>query len=103
MKKYVIGRVRVKPGMRDEYLDAGRDYIETSRRDAGCIYYREARDMDDPDGLIVVECWDTREHHAAHTRRPHFSAFGPTFLKYVASATFEEMDVGKINAVVIGG
>ena len=103
MKKYVIGRVRVKPGMRDEYLAVARDYLETSRRDEGCIYYREGHDVDDPDGIIVVECWETPELHAAHTNQPHFSGFGPTFMKYVLSASFEEMDVGDVNTVVIGG
>jgi quinol monooxygenase YgiN len=103
MKKYVIGRVKVTPGIRDEYLKACGDYVETSRKDAGCIYYKQGPDSDDPNGVIVVECWESPELHAAHTRQPYFAAFGPTFMSYVVSATFEEMDVGEVNEVLIGG
>jgi quinol monooxygenase YgiN len=103
MKKYVIGRVKAKPGMREEYLKHSSAYIATSRAEAGCIYYDEGLDRGDPDGVIVIECWETPKAHAAHTRAPHFAAFGPVFGDYVASAHFEEMNVGEVNDVVIGG
>lgn len=103
MKRYVIGRVKTKPGLRDEYLEQGRAYIATSRAEAGCLYYRQGPDHEDPDGIIVVECWETPEAHAAHTGAPHFAAFGPVFERYIASAHFEEMNVGDVNDVVIGG
>lgn len=102
MKKYVIGRVTTKPGMRDEYLKLGNGYVVTSRAEAGCLYYRHGPDHEDPNGVIVVECWETPDHHAAHTKAPHFAAFGPVFEKYVASAHFEEMNVGDVNDVIIG-
>ena len=103
MKKYVIGRVKAKPGLREEYLKVGQDYVDTSRRDAGCIYYRQAPDGEEPDLIIVAECWESPELHAAHTKQPHFAAFGPTFVKYVATATFEEMDVddASVNTVAL--
>lgn len=97
MKKYVIGRVITKPGLREEYLRVGRDYVDASRRDTGCLYYNQAPDPDDPDLIILAECWESPELHATHTKQPYFAAFGPTFVKYVASATFEEMDVADAN------
>lgn len=102
MKKYVIGRVKVRPGQRDAYLAAARDYIATSRRDAGLVYYQQGLDNDDPDGLIVIECWESPEAHEAHTKAPYFAAFGPTFMQYVVRAHFEEMNVGEVNDVEIG-
>jgi quinol monooxygenase YgiN len=103
MKKYVIGRVKVKTGLREEYLKQSSAYIAASRAEPGCLYYDEGLDREDPDGLIVIECWETPEAHANHTKAPHFAAFGPVFGKYVASAHFEEMNVGDVNDVRIGG
>jgi len=102
MKKYVIGRLKIRPGQRDAYLKRSQDYIAASRRDAGSIYYQEGLDPDDPNGLIVIECWESPEAHAAHTGAAHFAAFGPVFMDFVTHAHFEEMDVGEVKDVVIG-
>ena len=103
MKKYVIGRIQLKPGVREEYLVASRAYAGASRKEAGCLYYHEARDVEDPDRTIVVECWENPDRHAAHLKQPHYKAFVPKFEAYIVSATFEEMNVDDINTVAVSG
>jgi len=101
MKRYVIGRIKIKPGKRDEYLAHAANYIATTRGEPGCLYFEEGRSTQDPDDIVIAECWDTPEAHAAHTKAPHFAAFGPIFERYVLHAHFEEMNVGEVNDVVV--
>lgn len=100
--RFTIGRIWVKPGQRDEFEQLAADYIKTSRAEDGCVYYDQGPMFDDANGLVLVECWKTAAHHAAHTAAPHFSAFGPVFETYVVNATFEEIDSHEINRIVIG-
>jgi quinol monooxygenase YgiN len=99
--RYVIGRVKLKPGMRDAFTALAAPYIATSRAEAGCVYYDQAAVHGSADDSIIIECWQTPEAHAAHVAAPHFRAFGPVFEKHVLQAKFEEMDVGDVNNVVI--
>ena len=101
MRKFVIGRVRTKPGVRSQYITLAKPFIETSRAEPGCIYYQQAADDDDPDSLVVIECWASPEEHAAHTAAPYFAAFVPTFERFVVQAHFEEMDVDDVHDVVV--
>jgi quinol monooxygenase YgiN len=96
--RYTIGRIWTR---RDEYLQLAARFIETSRAEDGCVYYDEGPMDGDPDGIVLVECWTTAAHHAAHTAAAHFKEFGPVFEKHVLKATFEEIDSEKINPIVI--
>jgi len=101
MKKYVIGRIEIRPGLRDAYMALAKDYIAACRNESGFIYYEEGPNFEDPNKLIVIECWNSPEAHAAHTRSAHFAAFGPVFMQHVVHAHFEEMSVHEVYDVVI--
>ena len=99
--RHIVGRIWTRPGKRDEYLKLAARFIETSRAEDGCVYYDEGPMDGDPSGIVLVECWTTAAHHAAHTAAPHFKEFGPVFEKYVLKATFEEIDSEKVNPILI--
>jgi quinol monooxygenase YgiN len=90
--RYTIGRIWTRPGQRDAYLDQSEAYNAFSRSEAGCLYYEQGRTHSDPDGVTLIECWETVEAHAAHLARPERAMIGPIFEKHVLRATFEEMD-----------
>jgi quinol monooxygenase YgiN len=99
--RYVLGRIWARPGMRDEYMPLAMHYVATSRAEAGCVYFDQGPMPDDPDGIVLIECWQTPAHHAAHGAAPHVKAFGPTFETYVRKAIFDEIDAEGINPIVI--
>ena len=101
MKKYVIGRIEIRPGLREAYMELARGYVAACRNEPGLVYYEEGPNFEDPNKLIAIECWDTPEAHAAHTRSAHFAAFGQIFMQYVVHAHFEEMSVREVYDVVI--
>lgn len=49
-----------------------RALIGPSRKEEGCLQYDLHRAADHPGIFLLHEVWASREHHATHTRTPHF-------------------------------
>lgn len=49
-----------------------RALIGPTRKEEGCLQYDLHRGADQPGMFLFHEVWASREHHAAHTRTPHF-------------------------------
>lgn len=99
--RYVIGRMTVRPGKRDEFLGKSAGYVSASRAEEDCVYYEQGPMHGNPDGIVLVECWKTAEGHAAHLASAYAKAFGPTAQKYILRGEFQEMDVNNPNNVVL--
>ena len=49
-----------------------RALVGPTRKEEGCLQYDLHRGADHPGTYLFHEVWESREHHAAHTRTPHF-------------------------------
>jgi quinol monooxygenase YgiN len=49
-----------------------RALIAPTRKEQGCLQYDLHRSADQPGTFLFHEVWETREHHIAHTRTPHY-------------------------------
>jgi quinol monooxygenase YgiN len=49
-----------------------RALIAPTRKEQGCLQYDLHRCADQPGTFLFHEVWETREHHTAHTRTPHY-------------------------------
>ena len=49
-----------------------RALVGPTRKEEGCLQYDLHRGADHADTFLFHEVWETREHHTAHTRTPHF-------------------------------
>jgi quinol monooxygenase YgiN len=49
-----------------------RALVGPTRKEEGCLRYDLHRGADQPGSFLFHEIWASREHHAAHTRTPHF-------------------------------
>jgi quinol monooxygenase YgiN len=49
-----------------------RALVAPTRKEEGCMQYDLHRGADQPGTFLFHEVWETREHHVAHTRTPHF-------------------------------
>jgi len=64
--------VRAKEGQ-ELLLEAElRALVAPTRREEGCLQYDLHRSTDLTGQFFLHEVWETREHHTAHTRTPHF-------------------------------
>lgn len=71
----ISGHARVKAASRSDALAAASEMGEASRAEDGCVEYRFAVDIDDPDVVRLFECWESVEHLEAHFATPHFALF----------------------------
>lgn len=99
--RYVIGRFNVRPGKRPELLEAAKSYVAASRADAGCVYFDIAPMPDNPDGCVMVECWETQDAHKAHQASAYAAAFNPTAGALILKGEFQEMNVETPDNVVL--
>jgi len=49
-----------------------RALVGPTRKEEGCLKYDLHRGADQPGTFLFHEVWESREHHIAHTRTPHF-------------------------------
>jgi quinol monooxygenase YgiN len=49
-----------------------RALVNPTRKEEGCLQYDLHRGTDHPDTFLFHEVWETRDHHTAHTKTPHF-------------------------------
>jgi quinol monooxygenase YgiN len=94
----VAGCAPIRREARDVVIDAASRMQRLTLDEPGCISYRFAFSLDEPDDLILIEEWRDGESLAAHLSTAHFTKFAdvlrsalngsPTFTRYdVASAS----------------
>ena len=71
----VAGTVRIRPDRREHAIRVAREMVAATRREAGCVSYRFAVDLDDPDTVCIVEEWESVEALRRHFATPHMAAF----------------------------
>jgi len=68
----LVVTLRAKEG-RHILLEAElRALISPTRKEEGCLQYDLHRCADQPGTFLFHEVWETRDHHTAHTRTPHY-------------------------------
>ncbi|HEX8871848.1 MAG TPA: putative quinol monooxygenase [Candidatus Acidoferrum sp.] len=68
----LIALLRAKEGQQLLLEAELRALVAPTRREEGCLLYSLHRAADQPGAFLFHEVWQSREHHAAHTKSPHF-------------------------------
>ncbi|RZA28247.1 MAG: antibiotic biosynthesis monooxygenase [Proteobacteria bacterium] len=71
----VIGSFRIPVDRLAEARPMMASVIAATRAEPGCLAYSYAEDVVDPGLIRVSEQWKSREHLAAHFRKPHMAAW----------------------------
>ncbi|MFT3849860.1 MAG: antibiotic biosynthesis monooxygenase [Propionivibrio sp.] len=91
MYKFLIS-IQLQPGTRDRIVGAAAPVQALTRSEAGCIAYDFFICTDDPDRLVFIECFQSKEAHEFHCAQEYtrnFIAFHEQFHK---SLTFETVN-----------
>ncbi len=64
--------VWVKPGMKDDFLDATVKNHKASVKEAGNLRFDILQDDNDPDKFVLYEAYESQELAAAHKSTPHY-------------------------------
>src|SRR5271170_1862028 len=88
----VAGSLTFDPSDRADVLASLAEVTQASRRDAGCVEYTWAEDLEAPDTFRFFECWESQELFDAHLAAPHETAFGERNLHRITGATASMYD-----------
>ncbi len=67
----VAGTFRVPEDQIEALMPAARAILAASRKEAGCVVYSYAFDVEDRGLIRVYEEWESRAHLEAHFQQPH--------------------------------
>jgi quinol monooxygenase YgiN len=94
---YVIAELRVKPGMADRAIAAARLSVAETVKEDGCISYDMHQSVTDPERLVLVERWESREALNRHLETPHFKAWRAAGSEFIAERKAEIITPEKID------
>lgn len=86
---YVVATLRVKPGKLSQLLEAARLVIAGTRKEDGCLFYDLHQSVTDPDQVVFVERWTSREALGKHFEAPHMVPWRATGAECLESRKVE--------------
>lgn len=103
----VVAHARAKEGRGAEAEALLIGMVGPTHNERGCVAYALHRDADDPDHLVFVERWESREALAAHAEAPHLSLLrdvGPMILTGPVEVTvLEPVAAGEAGKGTLAG
>ena len=92
MYKFLI-TLQLQPGSRALILAAAPPVQALTRAEPGCIAYDFFPCSDDPDKLVFIECFTSREAHAWHCAQDYTQRFIAFHEPMHVSLTFETVNI----------
>jgi quinol monooxygenase YgiN len=90
-RKYIIGWLTLRPGMRDEFMAIARPYVASCLKEEGCLFFEMNPSESGPDIVTLAECFADVEAHTAHLKTPEFQAFWAELGRLALHGRFENI------------
>ena len=94
MNKFLI-TIKLQPGTRDKILEAAPEPQRQTRAEEGCISYDFFTWTDDPNRLVFVECFTSKEARQLHCEQDYTKKFIAFHEQFHESLTFETVNIAE--------
>jgi quinol monooxygenase YgiN len=94
---YVVATLTIKPGSLEALRAPAAACIAETLKEEGCIAYELFESLSDPQKLIFVEKWETREHLTAHSKQPHLAVWREASGPHLVSRAIEIVHPEKVE------
>ena len=83
------------PGKREAFVERVKQegIVDAVRAENGCIRYDYYYSEKDPNELLLVEAWETKEHQQIHLDQPHMVQLRALKDDYIETTTLKEYQV----------
>ena len=95
---YVVATLTIKPGSLEALRAPAAACIAETLKEKGCIAYELFESLGDPERLVFVEKWETREDLTAHSKQPHLAAWREASAPHLVSRTIEIVHPEKVES-----
>lgn len=96
---HVIADIRIRPGLLEEFAAIAQPCIAASRREPGCRRYDLNASITDPDALVFVEQWESREAFEAHRTTAHHAAFSQANKPFIVASQVSIIHPDKVEVI----
>lgn len=83
------------PGKREAFIGKMKKtgIVSAIRAEDGCVKYDYYLSEKDPEELLLIEQWETKQHQQIHMTQPHMARMREFKDAYVAGTALGEIDV----------
>ena len=83
------------PQKREAYIQRVKDtgIVDAIRAEAGCIRYDYYYADKNPDELLLIEAWESKEHQQVHIGQPHMATLRTFRNEYIAESKLGEFEL----------
>ena len=83
------------PGKREAFVQRvkAEGIVDAVRAENGCIRYDYYYSEKDPNELLLVEAWESKEHQQIHLNQPHMVQLRALKDDYIETTTLKEYQV----------
>ena len=97
----LAGTVKVKPEKRSEAVRAALKMAKASQAEPGCRAYAFYADLEDPNTVLIFECWESDAALQAHFQSPHMAEFNAAIAGFLAALpSFDRYEVSAVNKMM---
>jgi len=97
---HVIASIQVKSGQRSAFLEIFKHNMKKVKEEIGCLKYFPAVDVATglppqqmtPDGVTVIETWESLDALRNHLKAPHMLAYREKVKDMVAEVTLKVLE-----------
>jgi quinol monooxygenase YgiN len=94
---YVVATLTIKPGSLEALRAPAAACMAETLKEKGCIAYELFESVSDPEKLVFVEKWETREDLTAHSKQPHLLAWRDASAPHLVSRRIEVAHVDRVE------
>ncbi len=95
--KFILGWIRLRKGTEDEFDRLSQSYLETCRAEPECRFFYMLRTREDPNMVLVCECFVSEDAHKVHLSKPHVAAFFEVLGQMATFGEFENVLAASVN------
>ena len=81
----IAGKVKVKPELRNEAVQAAIKMATASQAEPGCKSYGFYAALDDPNTFLIFEQWENEAALLNHFQTPHMTEFNSLIPRFLAA------------------
>jgi quinol monooxygenase YgiN len=94
---YVVATLTIRPGSLEALRAPAMACIAETRNEKGCIAYDMFASVSDPEKLVFVEQWETRDALTAHSKQPHLAAWRAASAPHLIERRIEVIHPEKVE------
>jgi quinol monooxygenase YgiN len=94
---YLLAHLKCHSGAHPELMSAAKAMIAATRTEPGCILYDLNISITDPQSMIFVEAWESREALSEHFETPHMAVSRRASERYFTERKIEIIHPEKVE------